>query len=118
MDSESRNAILITEAQPSQQAQQRARVHKYLFMMAFRVPALVIAGVVYGATHNGLIALAILAVSIPIPWIAVLIANDRPPRGRHEVRFYKYGPPDTPSLESPKPTPIEGEVSGTIRDGN
>lgn len=88
---EIREAVLITDAQVSLEDQQRARVRKYLTLMAFRVPALVIAGIVYSATNNGLLALAIVAVSIPLPWIAVLIANDRPPRKRGEVPHYLYG---------------------------
>lgn len=83
--------FLITGAQQSLDDQHRARVRKYLTLMAFRVPALVIAGIVYSATGNGLLALAIVAASIPIPWVAVLIANDRPPRKRGEVAQYKYG---------------------------
>ena len=87
---EAREAILITQAQPSQEDQQRARVRRYLSLMAFRVPALILAGVVYGATGNGLLALAVIALSIPLPWVAVLIANDRPPREKGEVRQYKW----------------------------
>ncbi|MFW0797373.1 DUF3099 domain-containing protein [Gordonia sp. CPCC 205515] len=88
---ELRDAVLITDAQQSLDDQHRARVRKYLTLMAFRVPALVIAGIVYGATANGLLALAIVALSIPLPWIAVLVANDRPPRKRGEVPHYLYG---------------------------
>lgn len=83
--------FLITDAQDSLEDQHRARVRKYLTLMAFRVPALVIAGIVYSSTGSGLLALAIVAASIPIPWVAVLIANDRPPRKRGEVPQYKYG---------------------------
>lgn len=84
-------AYLITDAPDSLEAQHRARVRKYLFLMAFRVPALAIAGIAYGITGSGLLALAIVAISIPLPWAAVLIANDRPPRKRGEVPQYKYG---------------------------
>ncbi|MGZ8179841.1 DUF3099 domain-containing protein [Williamsia sp. SKLECPSW1] len=98
---EAREAILITQAQPSQEDQQRARVRRYLSLMAFRVPALVIAGIVYGATSNGLLALAVIALSIPLPWVAVLIANDRPPREKGEVRRYKWsGDRDDPALSA------------------
>ena len=57
--------------------------------MAWRVPALLAAAAAYGIWHNGLISLAILAGSIPLPWIAVLIANDRPPRRAEEPRRYE-----------------------------
>lgn len=83
--------FLITEAHASLEEQHRARVRKYLTLMAFRVPALVISGIVYATTQNGFLALGIIILSIPIPWVAVLIANDRPPRAKGEVPHYKYG---------------------------
>ena len=57
--------------------------------MFWRIPALIFAAVAYGIWENGLISLAILVVSIPLPWIAVLIANDRPPRRAEEPRRYE-----------------------------
>lgn len=80
--------VLITAAAPAYEEQHRQRVRKYLTLMAFRVPALVFAALAYGAWHNGLISLAIIAVSLPLPWIAVLIANDRPPRRAEEPRRF------------------------------
>jgi len=80
--------VLITRAAPAYEEQHRARVRKYLILMSWRIPALVAAAVAYGIWHNGLISLAILVVSIPLPWMAVLIANDRPPRKADEPRRY------------------------------
>jgi Protein of unknown function (DUF3099) len=80
--------VLITAAEPSYEEQHRARVRKYLTLMAFRVPALIFAALAYGAWHNGLISLAIVAASVPLPWMAVLIANDRPPRRANEPRRF------------------------------
>ena len=78
--------ILITRAAPSYEVQHRQRVRKYLALMFWRIPALILAAVAYGIWENGLISLAILVASIPLPWIAVLIANDRPPRRAEEPR--------------------------------
>ena len=80
--------VLITAAAPAYEEQHRARVRKYLTIMAFRIPALILAAVAYGVWQNGLVSLAILVASIPLPWIAVLIANDRPPRRAEEPRRY------------------------------
>ena len=80
--------ILITAAAPSYEVQHRQRVRKYLTIMSFRIPALLLAAVAYGMWHNGLISLAIVAASIPLPWMAVLIANDRPPRRADEPRRF------------------------------
>jgi hypothetical protein len=80
--------VLITSAAPSYEEEHRARVRKYLTLMSFRIPALILAAVAYGAWHNGLISLLIVAASVPLPWMAVLIANDRPPRRSDEPRRF------------------------------
>jgi len=80
--------VLITAAEPAYDVQHRQRVRKYLTLMAFRIPALILAAVAYGMWHNGLVSLLILAASIPLPWMAVLIANDRPPRRPDEPRRF------------------------------
>lgn len=80
--------VLITAAAPSYEVEHRTRVRKYLTLMAFRVPALILAAIAYGAWHNGLISLLIVAASVPLPWMAVLIANDRPPRRADEPRRF------------------------------
>jgi len=101
--------VLITRAAPAYEEQHRARVRKYLLIMAFRIPALILAAVAYGIWHNGLISLAILVASIPLPWIAVLIANDRPPRRAEEPRRYEarriplFPTAERPSLEQRAP---------------
>jgi Protein of unknown function (DUF3099) len=104
--------ILITRAAPPYEEEQRARVRKYVTLMAFRIPALVFAAIAYGIWHNGLISLAIIVVSVPLPWMAVLIANDRPPRRAEEPHRYG-GSRRTPlfptanrrELEPPRPDP-------------
>jgi hypothetical protein len=115
--------VLITAAATSYEEQHRARVRKYLTLMAFRIPALILAAVAYGAWHNGLISLAIVALSIPLPWMAVLIANDRPPRSADEPRRFDAGRQhhrlfpraERPALEAPQdPQP---EWPAGFRDG-
>ena len=88
--------VLITTAAPSYEEEHRARVRKYLTLMAFRIPALILAALAYGAWHNGLISLLIVAASVPLPWMAVLIANDRPPRRSDEPRRF-----DEPARRTP-----------------
>lgn len=108
--------MLITRAAPAYEEQHRQRVRKYLTLMSFRVPALILAAAAYGIWHNGLLSLAIIVVSIPLPWIAVLIANDRPPRRAEEPRRYesKRRIPLFPTAERPA---IEGLSPGaTSRD--
>jgi Protein of unknown function (DUF3099) len=71
--------------------------------MSFRIPALILAAVAYSIWENGLISLAIVVASIPLPWMAVLIANDRPPRRAEEPRRFEQGRriPLFPTAERP-----------------
>ena len=87
--------VLITRAALSYEEQHRARVRKYLALMSWRIPPFLGAAIAYGIWHNGLLSLAILAVSIPLPWMAVLIANDRPPRRAEEPRRFPDAPEHT-----------------------
>lgn len=119
--------ILITRAEMPYEEQHRARVRKYLVLMAFRIPALLLAALAYGAWHNGLICLAIIALSIPLPWMAVLIANDRPPRRLEEPRRFDdahqrtplFPAAERPALEhriiehTPDDSPEDGTPSGS-----
>jgi Protein of unknown function (DUF3099) len=99
--------VLITAAEPSYEEQHRARVRKYLTLMSFRVPALILAALAYGAWHNGLISLAIIALSLPLPWMAVLIANDRPPRASGEPRRFDDDRRRTPLFPTAERPAIE-----------
>jgi hypothetical protein len=79
--------VLITEAAPSYEEEYSARKRKYITMMAMRVPCLILAGIFYGTWW---LALGFVLLSVPLPWIAVLIANDRPPRKAEPVnRFHR-----------------------------
>ncbi|GAB3007403.1 DUF3099 domain-containing protein [Amycolatopsis acidiphila] len=78
--------VLITEAAPSYEEEHAARKRKYMVMMGMRFPCLILAGVFY---HTWWLALLFVVISIPLPWIAVLIANDRPPRKAEEVSRYQ-----------------------------
>jgi hypothetical protein len=105
--------ILITAAAPSYEVQHRQRVRKYLTIMSFRIPALLLAAVAYGMWHNGLLSLAIVAVSIPLPWIAVLIANDRPPRRSDEPRRFDQPVRRTPLFPTAERPAIERYSGGS-----
>jgi hypothetical protein len=102
---DAKHAALITEAAPSFEDQHRARVRRYTIIMAFRIPALVIAGVTYTVFENALIAILIMAASVPLPWIAVLIANDRPPRDKNEPSRWDR---PRPALEERRRDEIDG----------
>ena len=69
--------VLITEAAPSLTDQQTARKRRYAITMAIRGVALVLAAVFY-QTMWLMIILAVLGTVLP--WVAVVMANDRPPK--------------------------------------
>ncbi len=69
--------VSITAAEPSYDDQLKARRRRYGLTMSMRIPLLVAATAFY---HHLWIAIPLLLISIPLPWMAVLLANDRPAR--------------------------------------
>ena len=105
--------VLITRAALSHEEQHRKRVRKYLKLMVWRIPAFLAAAIAYSIWQNGLLSLAILALSIPLPWIAVLIANDRPPRRAEEPRRFPDAPQRTALLPRADPPALEAGLAPT-----
>jgi len=94
--------VLITEAAPSYDDEYAARKRKYVTMMLLRVPCLVLAGIFHDIWW---LALGFVLLSVPLPWIAVLIANDRPPLKAEEVNRYQRS---TTAIESGDHRVIDG----------
>ena len=69
--------VLITEAEPSLAEQHAARKKRYALTMGIRIVFLVFATIFYQTVWLMLI-LAFLGTVLP--WIAVIMANDRPPK--------------------------------------
>ena len=90
--------VLITAARKPYEEELTDRKRRYFFLMSLRIPALLFAAIAFMIWDNGWIALAIIAGSIPIPWIAVLGANDRPRRSKKEPRGYARGSLQTTPL--------------------
>ncbi len=105
--------VLITRAALSYEEQHRQRVRKYLKLMSWRIPAFIAAAVAYSIWQNGLISLAILAASIPLPWMAVLIANDRPPRTAEEPRRFPEAPSRTALFPTAERAALESGTPAT-----
>ena len=79
-----------------------ARKRRYKIMMGMRVPLMILAAVFYTTPW---LAVTLLVISIPLPWMAVLIANDRLPRKREDPNRYQAG---TKQIESRTHPVIEG----------
>jgi hypothetical protein len=77
--------------------------------MSARIPCLAMAGVFY---QTWWLALAFVALSVPLPWMAVLIANDRAPRKAEHVNRLGQGlqerDPRGRELESADSPIVEG----------
>ena len=86
--------VLITDAARSYEEELRVRKRRYAVMMGMRVPCMVLAAVFY---QTPWLAVGLLVLSIPLPWMAVLIANDRLPRKSEKVNRYQA---DRRSLET------------------
>jgi Flp pilus assembly protein TadB len=89
--------VLITEAQPSLADQHAARKRRYVITMAIRGVSIVLAAACYQVLW---LALIFAALGTVLPWIAVMMANDRPPKKKFDPNRYRTSPPDR-ILEDP-----------------
>jgi hypothetical protein len=104
--------VVITDAETSRDDQLRARQIRYASMMGLRVVCL-ITGAVLAVQRVPLWWLWLplcIAGMVLLPWMAVLVANDRPPKTEHTLahRLRRRPAPDpatpTPALPAPHPT--------------
>ena len=93
--------VLITEAQPSLAQQHAARKRRYALTMAVRAVSLILAAVFYQTVWLMLI-FAVLGTVLP--WIAVVMANDGPPKKRVDPHRYTHRPDR--ELEAPTPARV------------
>ncbi len=94
--------VLITDAARSYDEELQIRKNRYKIMMGMRIPLMVLAAFFYQIPW---LAVSLLVLSIPLPWIAVLIANDRLPRKAEKVNRYRG---DRPQIEQREHPVIEG----------
>jgi hypothetical protein len=84
---------VITDAERSQGDQLRTRQIRYLIMMSIRALLLIVAAVL-ASTHVPLLPLwLVLCVvgMIFLPWFAVILANDRPPKPQYRLSNRLHG---------------------------
>jgi hypothetical protein len=109
--------VLITDAQRSLDDQLRTRQIRYVTMMATRVVFLIIGGVLISARAPLLWLWLILCAAgmTVLPWLAVILANDRPPKEKyrlsHRLRSRQSEEPSSRALpaEPPKAPTIDAE---------
>jgi Protein of unknown function (DUF3099) len=88
--------VLITDAATSYEDQYAARKRRYAVLMGARLLLLVLAALTYPISIW--LAVGLLALSVPLPWMAVLIANDAPPRRTEDA--HRLTAPAPRQLES------------------
>jgi hypothetical protein len=78
--------VLITDAARSQEAQFRSRQIRYVSMMSIRAACLVVGAVLINLRPPllGLWLVLCVAGMVVLPWMAVLVANDRPAKTKAE----------------------------------
>jgi hypothetical protein len=106
--------VLITDAARSQDDQLRSRQIRYVTMMGTRVVFLIIGGVLISA-HAPMLWLWLLLCAIGmtvLPWLAVLIANDRPPKEKYRL-MHRLRPRQTDETP-PRALPAEPPAARTI----
>ena len=96
--------VLITEAEPSLDDQLAARRRRYGIMMATRAACLVLAALFYRTWW--LLAIFVLG-AVVLPWMAVIMANDRPPKKARKINRYGGHPDPGRAIAAP---PGEGRV--------
>jgi len=78
--------VLITDAARSYEEELAVRKRRYKIMMGMRIPCMILAAAFYQIPW---LAVSLLVLSIPLPWMAVLIANDRLPKKAEDVNRYQ-----------------------------
>jgi hypothetical protein len=94
--------VLITDAARSYDEELAVRKRRYKVMMGMRIPLMLAAAACYQIPW---LAVALLILSIPLPWVAVLVANDRLPKKSETVNRYRG---ERPELEQRDHRVIDG----------
>ncbi|GAA4732555.1 hypothetical protein Prum_024390 [Phytohabitans rumicis] len=114
MKRKAQRPILITDADRSQADQLRSRQVRYVLMMSIRAGCLVVAALLVGAKAPMLwlwLPLCLLGMVL-IPWLAVILANDRPPKDRHRLshkRHHHEEPSPSALPDAPPPRTIDAD---------
>jgi hypothetical protein len=100
--------VVITNATQSPAEELRSRQTRYIGMMLARAACLVIAAVLamLQVPLLGLWVVICLLGAIVLPWLAVVLANDRPPRPEHRLSA-RFRPREAPEPETVRPALTE-----------
>jgi hypothetical protein len=101
----SRRHVVITDAEESPADELRRRQNRYIAMMTVRAGCLVLAAVLtmMQVPLLGLWVAICLVGTVVLPWMAVMLANDRAPKAEHRLRN-RFRP-------APAPEPVQPAIT-------
>ncbi|GAA1824217.1 hypothetical protein GCM10009682_50610 [Luedemannella flava] len=105
--------VLITDAPESPERERLGREVRYLIMMGIRAACLIVAAILVSnkPPHYGWWVIGCVVGMVVLPWLAVLIANDRPAKARYRMSRYLHRPAAPPPTDPRSlPTPREDRV--------
>lgn len=83
-------AHLVTSARVTAAQNRAKRQRQYMWIQGVRIPFLTLSAVAYLWWHNIPLAVLLFLISVPLPWIAVVVANGvGEPRDRRAPQIYK-----------------------------
>jgi Flp pilus assembly protein TadB len=89
--SHSARPVLITDAQQSRIDEHNSRRKRYTLTMGLRIVCLILAAIFYKIVW--LMAILVVLACV-LPWMAFLIANDRPPKRAERINRFGHPAPD------------------------
>jgi Protein of unknown function (DUF3099) len=117
-----KDSVLITDAPENPAVERRRREIRYVVMMSIRALCLIVAAVLV-SVHPPLLGLWLafcVTGMVLLPWLAVILANDRAPRSRAERARRgpqpdraALGPPSHPRVIDEDPPTAAGDAPGT-----
>lgn len=81
----------ITDAKKSQLEDWHHRRRLYLGLQIARIPVLVLAVILLWVTNNLILGAVVAFISVPLPWVAVMLANESGEATKESEKVYKPG---------------------------
>lgn len=84
-----RHVDRITDAKKSPVKDCHDRRRLYMILQVLRIPILIVAAGVLWLSHNVALGAALAFISVPLPWVAVMLANEKGEATKESEKVYK-----------------------------